>query len=62
MALRARADNTADLIAFGKPWIGNPDLVSRLERRAALTEAPQSAYYGGGAQGYTDFPRADGSL
>ena len=62
MALRARAGNTADLIAFGKPWIGNPDLVSRLERRAALTEAPQSAYYGGGAQGYTDFPRADGSL
>ena len=45
-----------DLIAFGRPFIGNPDLVERLERDAPLHDAPKAAYYGGGARGYTDFP------
>jgi N-ethylmaleimide reductase len=44
------------VIAFGRPFIGNPDLAERLEQNAPLTEAPLAAYYGGGARGYTDFP------
>jgi N-ethylmaleimide reductase len=56
MAIEAIADHHADLVAFGKPWIGNPDLVTRLREDAQLTVAPQSAFYGGGAEGYTDFP------
>jgi N-ethylmaleimide reductase len=56
LALAARANDTADMIAFGRPFIGNPDLVERLRRNAPLTVADPRAYYGGGARGYTDFP------
>jgi N-ethylmaleimide reductase len=56
LAIRARRENTADLIAFGRPFIGNPDLVERLKSGAALTDAHPRSYYGGGAEGYTDFP------
>ena len=56
LALQARRENTADLIAFGRPFIGNPDLVERLERDAPLHEADPRGYYGGDARGYTDFP------
>jgi N-ethylmaleimide reductase len=58
---RALADkqldaNAADLIAFGKPFISNPDLVERLKRNAPLNEPDKSTFYGGGAKGYTDYP------
>lgn len=56
MALQARRDDTADLVAFGRPFIGNPDLVARLEQDAELVVAKPQAYYGGGARGYTDYP------
>jgi N-ethylmaleimide reductase len=56
LAIAARAQNTADIIAFGRPFIGNPDLVERLRANAPLTVADPRAYYGGGARGYTDFP------
>jgi N-ethylmaleimide reductase len=56
MAIAARAADSADIIAFGRPFIGNPDLVERLRRDAPLTVADPRAYYGGGAKGYTDFP------
>lgn len=46
----------ADLIAFGKPFISNPDLVERLKRNAPLNEPDKSTFYGGGAKGYTDYP------
>jgi N-ethylmaleimide reductase len=59
LAMKARRENTADLIAFGRPFIGNPDLVERLKAGAPLTDAPLRAYYGGGAEGYTDFPTMD---
>jgi N-ethylmaleimide reductase len=46
-----------DLIAFGRPFIGNPDLVERLQRGWPLTEADRSTYYTRrGELGYTDFP------
>ncbi|MCD0424004.1 alkene reductase [Rubrivivax sp. JA1024] len=58
---RALADkqldaNAADLIAFGKPFISNPDLVERLKHNAPLNEPDKSTFYGGGAKGYTDYP------
>ena len=59
LAVKARAENTADLIAFGRPFIGNPDLVERLKAGAALAEAHPRTFYGGGAEGYTDFPAMD---
>lgn len=59
MAMEARRDDTADLIAFGRPFIGNPDLVERLMADAPLVDADRRSYYGGGARGYTDFPTMD---
>jgi len=44
------------LIAFGKPFISNPDLVERLKKGAALNEWDKNTFYGGGAKGYTDYP------
>ncbi|MEW6643877.1 MAG: alkene reductase [Pseudomonadota bacterium] len=46
----------ADLIAFGKPFISNPDLVARLKKGAPLNEPDKATFYGGGAKGYTDYP------
>jgi N-ethylmaleimide reductase len=45
-----------DLIAFGKPFISNPDLVERLKRGAPLNAWDKATFYGGGAKGYTDYP------
>ena len=58
---RALADEVlnagaADLIAFGKPFIANPDLVERLRTGAALNPLDQATLYGGGAKGYVDYP------
>lgn len=57
-ALDATSTAHADMIAFGKPFIGNPDLVERLRTDAPLFDAPVAAYFGGGAEGYTEFARA----
>lgn len=46
----------ADLIAFGRPFIANPDLTRRLREGAALNAPDQATFYGGGAKGYTDYP------
>jgi N-ethylmaleimide reductase len=56
MALRAREDDTADLICFGRAYIANPDLVDRLRRDAPLAEVDAATMYGGDARGYTDYP------
>ncbi|RAM65063.1 NADH:flavin oxidoreductase [Herbaspirillum rubrisubalbicans] len=56
MAVQARARNLADLVAFGRPWIANPDLVQRFQAGAALAQINQATLYGGGAEGYTDYP------
>ncbi|VAX05746.1 COG1902: NADH:flavin oxidoreductases, Old Yellow Enzyme family [hydrothermal vent metagenome] len=45
----------ADMIAFGKLFISNPDLPARFAQGAALTEADQNTFYGGDANGYTDY-------
>jgi len=46
----------ADLVAFGRAFIANPDLVERLRHGKPLNEGDRSTYYGGGAKGYTDYP------
>ena len=48
--------NKADLIAFGKLFISNPDLVERLKLGAALNDFDKATFYGGSAKGYTDYP------
>jgi N-ethylmaleimide reductase len=48
--------NEADLIAFGKLFIANPDLVERLKRGAPLNDPDKATFYGGNAKGYTDYP------
>jgi len=53
-------DGTADAVAFGRPFIGNPDLVERARIGAPLVDAPESSYYMGGAEGYIDFPKLSG--
>lgn len=49
-------DNKADLIAFGRPFIGNPDLVERLKNHTPLSAFDPTTLYGGGAAGYIDYP------
>ncbi|MCZ4107039.1 alkene reductase [Brevundimonas diminuta] len=56
LAVARRAAGKVDAVAFGRPFIGNPDLVERLRIGADLVQAPREAYYGGGAEGYTDWP------
>jgi N-ethylmaleimide reductase len=56
LATRMLAANAADLIAFGKPFLANPDLVERLQRGAPLNVPDKTTFYGGGAKGYTDYP------
>jgi N-ethylmaleimide reductase len=56
LAIKTIEDGEADLIAFGRPFISNPDLVERLRRNAPLNPLDQKTLYGGGAEGYTDYP------
>lgn len=48
----------ADWVAFGRPFIGNPDLPERLRRNLPLASPDTNALFGGDARGYTDFPSA----
>ncbi|MGC3983838.1 MAG: alkene reductase [Pseudorhodoferax sp.] len=56
LADEALADGAADLVAYGRPFIANPDLVRRLRERAPLQVPERATMYGGGAEGYTDYP------
>ena len=55
------ASGQADLIAYGRDFLANPDLPIRFAADAPLTESDPSTYYGGGAHGYTDYPIWDGA-
>ncbi len=46
----------AGAIAFGRPWIANPDLVERMRSAAPLAAADEATMYGGGPEGYSDYP------
>jgi N-ethylmaleimide reductase len=56
LAVEARAENLADLVCFGRPFIANPDLVERLREGAPLAAPDPSTFYAGEAKGYTDYP------
>ena len=54
----AIASGDADMIAFGRLYIANTNLVDRFTNRQLLAETPAtSVWYSGGAAGYTDFPQ-----
>ena len=53
-AVLAKGD--ADVVAFGVPYIANPDLVARLRTDAPLNKPDPSTFYGEGPGGYTDYP------
>ena len=48
----------ADLVAFGRPFIANPDLVHRLAEGSSLAQPDGATLFGGGEHGYTDYPAA----
>lgn len=55
------AAGRADLVAFGVPFIANPDLPARYLAGAPLNAADPATFYGGDAKGYTDYPFMDGA-
>ncbi|SFE22821.1 alkene reductase [Roseivivax sediminis] len=59
MAVERVERGDTDLVAFGVPFIANPDLPRRLELGAELNAADKSTFYGGGREGYTDYPFLD---
>jgi N-ethylmaleimide reductase len=52
----ALVQGTADLVSYGRLFLGNPDLPARFRLGAPLVEAAQAYYYQGGSRGYTDYP------
>ncbi|EPJ97814.1 MULTISPECIES: alkene reductase [Pseudomonas] len=56
LATSRLVEDKADLIAFGRPFIGNPDLVERLRTGSPLSAFNPATLYGGGATGYIDYP------
>jgi N-ethylmaleimide reductase len=57
----AIAQGRADLIAFGVPFLANPDLPDRYARRAALNAPDQATFYAGEEKGYVDYPALAGA-
>ena len=58
LAKEAVASGRADLVAFGKLFLANPDLADRVRNGVPLNEPDRETFYGGGAKGYTDYPFA----
>jgi len=50
------AQGAADAIVYGRPYIANPDLVERFAKQASLNEVNYDRLYGGGPDGYSDYP------
>ena len=59
-AEEALQQERADLIAFGRPLLANPDLVARMKAAAALNAPEMATFYTPGAKGYTDYPALSG--
>ncbi len=53
------SNGDSDLVAFGIPFLANPDLVYRFQNDLTLNEADQATFYGGDEHGYTDYPFAE---
>ena len=58
---RLLRDRRAELVAVGRAFIANPDLVRRLQLGAPLNEADESSFYGGTDAGYVDYPALEGA-
>ncbi|KAA8553995.1 MULTISPECIES: alkene reductase [Pseudomonas] len=56
LATSRLTEDKADLFAFGRPFIANPDLVERLKTAAPLASFDPTTLFGGGAEGYIDYP------
>jgi len=56
MALDAVASGRVDAVAIGRPFIANPDLVERIRSDLPWAAPHKETFYGGGAEGYTDYP------
>ena len=52
----ALLEKRGDLVAFGRPFLANPDLVARLRAAAPLNEPDMATFYTPGPRGYTDYP------
>lgn len=61
LAAEALSGGRADLVAFGRPFIANPDLVERLRLNAPLNTPDPSTFFGGGREGYLDYPTLSGT-
>jgi len=55
-AEQALRDGRGDLVAFGRPFLANPDLLGRMQRGEALNTPDMSTFYTPGPKGYTDYP------
>ncbi len=53
-------DDLADAVAVGRLFLANPDLPRRWQTGADLNEPDPATFYGGGAEGYTDYPSLAG--
>lgn len=56
LAIEALASGYADLVAFGRAFIANPDLVARFKNDTSLNEIDRDTLYGGAEKGYIDYP------
>jgi N-ethylmaleimide reductase len=56
-AKAAYASGRCDAVMFGRLLIANPDLGRRIREDLPLAEPDESTFYGGGSEGYTDYPR-----
>jgi len=52
-------DGRGDLVAFGRAWLANPDLIERMKAGLPLNAPDASTFYTPGAKGYTDYPQAE---
>ena len=57
----AIAKDQADLVAYGVPYLANPDLAERFKMDAPLNAPDMDTFYGGDEKGYTDYPFMNGT-
>ena len=55
-AEQALLDGRGDLVAFGRPFLANPDLVARMQKNAAMNTPDPATFYVPGPKGYSDYP------
>jgi N-ethylmaleimide reductase len=56
----AIASGAADMVSFGRPFLSMPDLAVRIKKHSPFVKPDQATLYGGGEQGYTDYPALEG--